>query len=214
MWQSADPILGDYLPNRLDKLGTDWKPERDLPGDGGVFSPFNLGLYTYVSANPVRYTDPNGLERTYVGIGGAVPFVGGFDVNVFVTDGEGDAGGLVDLGVSVGISKPVEGSHAYETGFGKLKLGPQIGYEWDGGRGSAIDVDAEVGVGAGGLGATLTGVASENHGVKIEGGVVIAVSGNQTVDFSISLGDLARLAAAIWTGDFDQKIFGVDPAKD
>jgi hypothetical protein len=192
------------------QLGTNWKPERDLPGDGGVFSSSNLGLYTYVAANPVRYIDPNGLEKTYVGIGGSIPFIGGGDISIFVTDGEGDAGGHMDLGITFSAAKPIEGSHAYEKGIGKLKLGPQIGYEPDGGRGDAIQVDAELSIGAGGLGVTVTGLDSENYGVKIEGGVEIAAGANQTVDLSVSVGDLGRLAAAIWTGDFDHKIFGVD----
>ena len=34
----------------------------DLAGMGGVFNPFNLGLYTYAHHNPVRYGDPDGKE--------------------------------------------------------------------------------------------------------------------------------------------------------
>jgi RHS repeat-associated protein len=46
-WQTPDPIVGSYLnggPNQ------------------GVYNPVNLALYTYGNNNPVRYTDPSGLE--------------------------------------------------------------------------------------------------------------------------------------------------------
>ena len=46
VWQSPDPILGDYLnggPN------------------GGVMNPANLGLYGYTFNNPVNLVDPDGL---------------------------------------------------------------------------------------------------------------------------------------------------------
>ena len=46
LWQSPDPALPDYL---------DGKP------NGGVFSPANLALYSYVANNPVKFKDPNGL---------------------------------------------------------------------------------------------------------------------------------------------------------
>jgi RHS repeat-associated protein len=51
VWQSADPILGKYLPTARNSI---------LPGQGGVYNTFNLGLYSYAHQNPVRYTDPDG----------------------------------------------------------------------------------------------------------------------------------------------------------
>jgi RHS repeat-associated protein len=52
VWQSADRILDNYLP----------KGERanELPGMGGIYNPFNLGVYSYAHLNPVRYNDPDG----------------------------------------------------------------------------------------------------------------------------------------------------------
>ena len=53
VWQSADPIVGKYLPTARNRNSI-------LPGQGGVYNTFNLGLYGYAHQNPVRYTDPDG----------------------------------------------------------------------------------------------------------------------------------------------------------
>ncbi|WP_433936320.1 RHS repeat-associated core domain-containing protein [Sorangium cellulosum] len=45
VWLSPDPILDQYMVGRI---------------NGGVYRPSNLGLYTYVSNNPVVLVDPNG----------------------------------------------------------------------------------------------------------------------------------------------------------
>ncbi len=45
MWQSADPVLGDYLNG-----------ERN----NGVYTSLNLGLYSYGLLNPLRVIDPDG----------------------------------------------------------------------------------------------------------------------------------------------------------
>jgi hypothetical protein len=42
-----------------------------LPGQGGVFNPVNLGLFSYAANNPVKYVDPNG-QSTYVDERGVV----------------------------------------------------------------------------------------------------------------------------------------------
>jgi RHS repeat-associated protein len=54
VWQSADPILGKYLPSG------DSEGDSNLPGMGGVYNPFNLAMYTYGHQNPVKYSDPDG----------------------------------------------------------------------------------------------------------------------------------------------------------
>jgi len=45
VWQSPDPILGEYMSGKT---------------NGGVFTPINLGLYTYTANNPVNLVDPDG----------------------------------------------------------------------------------------------------------------------------------------------------------
>ena len=170
-------------------------------------------MFGYVVGNPSNNIDPDGLEKINIGIGGSIPFIGGIDLNIFVTDGEGDLGCNPDIGISFGISVPA-GGNVFENGIGKLKLGTQLGYDWDGGRGDFVAVDAEVVVGGLGVGAALTGVNTENYGVQVEGGVVVAAGANKTVDISVSIGDLGRLAAAIISLNFDHQIFGVPKGSD
>jgi len=65
VWQSADPVLGKYLP----KNG-----EEHLPGLGGVYNSNNLGVYSYGHLNPIKASDPNGQSATLIGaiVGGAI----------------------------------------------------------------------------------------------------------------------------------------------
>jgi RHS repeat-associated protein len=66
LWENPDPILGKYL---------DGKP------NGGIYNPFNLGNYGYVSQNPLRLVDPDGKvaieDDLVVGAIGAVIGIGG-----------------------------------------------------------------------------------------------------------------------------------------
>ncbi|WP_303909487.1 RHS repeat domain-containing protein, partial [Thiohalomonas denitrificans] len=71
VWQSADPILGEYLPDgrepvrlSMPSLENQWRPSYNLRGMGGVFKSNNLALYGYSFSNPVAFMDPDGLSGT------------------------------------------------------------------------------------------------------------------------------------------------------
>ncbi|WP_303908954.1 N-acetylmuramoyl-L-alanine amidase [Thiohalomonas denitrificans] len=51
VWQSADPILASYLNG---------KPS------GGVYSPSNLALFSYVGNNPLVFVDPDGMAKIMI----------------------------------------------------------------------------------------------------------------------------------------------------
>ena len=70
VWQSADPILGKYLPDNgvsvqltTPHLANLWRGSFDLPGKGGIYDSTNLGLYTYVGNNPIMFVDPSGSQK-------------------------------------------------------------------------------------------------------------------------------------------------------
>jgi len=130
---------------------------------------------------------------------------------LFATDGAGDLGCNIDTGIFLQINKPISGENI-GSGIGKFKLGPSIAAS-DEGRGNSIQTGAEFFAGGAGLGVTVsssTGSGISPNGIAIEGGVLAAFGADQTVNFSLSVGDLARLAAALRSGNFNQRIFGVD----
>jgi RHS repeat-associated protein len=79
VWASVDPILDKYLPTG--------NKEKDgkLPGMGGVFNSFNLGLYSYGDLNPIKFFDPDGnsdLPYNYKDLGnGHSAFIEKFNTN-------------------------------------------------------------------------------------------------------------------------------------
>ena len=58
-WLSADPALGDYIPQA--PINDEARRNNsNLPGMGGVFNHINGNLYHYAGNTPLRYIDPNG----------------------------------------------------------------------------------------------------------------------------------------------------------
>jgi RHS repeat-associated protein len=62
-WLSADPALGEYLPEAPVNEEAR-KRNGSLPGMGGVYNTINAHLYHYAGNNPVKYTDPDGKYIT------------------------------------------------------------------------------------------------------------------------------------------------------
>jgi RHS repeat-associated protein len=61
MWLSADPAMGEYIPQA--PINDEAKQyNKELPGMGGVFNYVNLHAYHYAGNNPVKYTDPDGRD--------------------------------------------------------------------------------------------------------------------------------------------------------
>jgi RHS repeat-associated protein len=60
-WLSADPALGEYIPEAPVDEGA-VKRNGNLPGMGGIYNVINSHLYHYAGNNPLKYTDPDGRD--------------------------------------------------------------------------------------------------------------------------------------------------------
>jgi RHS repeat-associated protein len=61
MWISADPAMGEYIPQA--PINDEAKKHNEkLPGMGGVFNYVNHHVYHYSANNPVKYVDPDGRD--------------------------------------------------------------------------------------------------------------------------------------------------------
>jgi RHS repeat-associated protein len=59
MWLSADPSMGEYIPQA--PINDEAKKHnKELPGMGGVYNYVNLHTYHCAGNNPVKLTDPDG----------------------------------------------------------------------------------------------------------------------------------------------------------
>jgi hypothetical protein len=75
MWLSADPAMGEYIPQA--PVNDDIrKQNQNLLGMGGVFNYVNLHAYHYVGNNPVKLTDPDG-KISFLVVTGAIGVVAG-----------------------------------------------------------------------------------------------------------------------------------------
>jgi hypothetical protein len=88
----ADPILGKYLPSG------DKEKDKNLPGMGGVYNPFNIQTYSYAAQNPVKFYDPDGNSvgsKTLIVGGGLTKVAAWFLQGVNIAEDVATAGGGV-----------------------------------------------------------------------------------------------------------------------
>ena len=118
MWLSADPALGRYL-------------EGDERGNGGIYNMRNLNLYMYSFANPIRYTDPDGLS-TWTDKEGNVQRVitDDYDWSIYRYKGDTKTGpynyGNKDMWKKVGETKYIDAFVSPDTGsvsYSKVNFG-------------------------------------------------------------------------------------------
>lgn len=96
VWQSPDPILNQYM---------DGKPNH------GVFTPQNLGLYTYTANNPVNLVDPDGefFWFAFMAVGAAISAYDTYNTY-------DEAGGGVKGLKAAGTTLAVDGAITVATG--------------------------------------------------------------------------------------------------
>jgi RHS repeat-associated protein len=140
VWQSADTILGEYLPYRLDKaqLNTNFKPEVHLAGMGGVYDPRNVALYSYVSQNPLIYNDPNGEVKSWPKLARSVVGI--------IANGVGVGAGVTMQGAGVIlIATPEPTMVSVAGGAGLLTLGTAtLGFSVDGMKNNVADAMSNI----------------------------------------------------------------------
>jgi hypothetical protein len=105
MWLSADPAMGEYIPQAPINDAAK-QHNKELPGMGGVFNYVNLHAYHYAGNNPVKLTDPDGRIDLKKVIEGMIYMTGsaGLMVGTLVEDVGTGGIGIVDDPISFAIA--------------------------------------------------------------------------------------------------------------
>lgn len=195
MWQSADPILDQYLPNRVatEHQLDSGRPEKELKGAGGAFTPINLAMYSYVHSRPLNAIDPAGTDT--IGVGVTLNAPQWLGKKIFGEDftGQGVAagvaisyygllGGQLDAGIYV---EAQGGGQNIGTGKGTLDVTLNSGSVSDlGGQGATMSFNDLIG----GVSLSVDGEGNPT-GVGLHAGPGLHVSGAGTVGTTYTVRD-------------------------
>jgi RHS repeat-associated protein len=151
-------------------------------------------FYKYVRGNPPRWSDPFGLDIYTLHLGLSLPFVGGFDGGFMYNTGSGELNGVPDLGAFVTIKKNYAGLGRFKTTWGiSQTLGSRCNFD---------GTDAELHVGVGGVGGSISGI-DENQmptTLSFDFGPQLGIGADFTHTISFTVGDIARGIARLIHG--------------
>jgi hypothetical protein len=181
MWLSADPAMGEYIPQA--PINDEAKKHnQNLPGMGGVYNYVNLHLYHYAGNNPVKLVDPDGRIDIRVGFGNGIAI----KLHIQLKDGK------LTTGVKVGVGYGGEAKVAFND------TSPQVGTRL------SASAEGAIGIKQGGYKTGLSAEVSTNtDGVMTnKASLSMSVPGsNESASLTISDGRFNSNIASKSSGD-------------